>query len=80
MLLEVDDEDEGQSLSYRQVNPTRESFLQEVASFNPDARGGRQSDADGTTREQMLLHKKEDNHFPENMQLQFAFCRKSKPW
>lgn len=80
MLLEVDDVDEGQSPSYRQVDPARESFLQGVASFNPDARGGRQSDADRTTREQMLLHKKEDNHFPENTQLQFAFCRKSKPW
>lgn len=50
------------------------------AVFNPNAGGRRQSYGDRTIRGQMPLHKKEDHHFPENMQLQFAFYgKKSKP-
>lgn len=74
MWLEVDEE---QNPSYVQVGTRRVHFCWKLLSSSqmPGAEG-----RDRTARGQMLLHEKEDKHFPENTQLQTAFYGKmSKP-
>lgn len=73
---EVDEEQNPDSMQVETIS----AFLLGVVFFHPNAEGRRQSYGDRTTRGQMLLQKREDNHFPENMKPQFAFYgKKSKP-
>lgn len=72
--------EEEESPSWVQVGTIREHVSAGSCSLQLKCPSRRHSYRHRTNRGQMPPHKKGDDHFPENMQLQFAFYRnKSKP-